>query len=275
MTLLGLCAAGVLAVYLMQRQMLAARTEQVHAIVEQARNMALGLQKQVDAGELTKEAAITEFGRRGNSMTYDNGAGYLFANTMDGITVLSPNPKQIGVNRMEELTNGRALSRELRDGVAAKGEVTLRYEYAKPNEDVLHRKLSFAVAIPGWNMYVGSGVYLDDLDAKLMPIMVTLGLATLAIGAIAGLIAFLIGRSISHPLGLLGARMRALADGALDGDIPGVGRGDEIGAMAATVQVFKDNALRFRGLEQVEAETQGRAAAERRAAMESLANDFA
>jgi methyl-accepting chemotaxis protein len=68
--------------------------------------------------------------------------------------------------------------------------------------------------------------------------------------------------------------MRSLADGALDGAIPGIGRGDEIGAMAATVQVFKDNAVRVRGLEQIEAEAQSRVAAERRAAMENLANDF-
>ena len=27
-------------------------------------------------------------------MTYDKGAGYLFGNTMDGITVLAPDPKQ-------------------------------------------------------------------------------------------------------------------------------------------------------------------------------------
>ena len=68
--------------------------------------------------------------------------------------------------------------------------------------------------------------------------------------------------------------MRALADGELEGDIPGIGRGDEVGAMAATVQIFKDNAVRIRGLEKAEAETQQRAAAERRAAMESLAGDF-
>ena len=54
----------------------------------------------------------------------------------------------------------------------------------------------------------------------------------------------------------------------------GIGRGDEVGAMASTVQIFKDNAVRIRGLEKAEAETQGRAASERRAAMESLANDF-
>src|SRR5260370_14724227 len=119
----------------MQREMLNARVDQVHSIVDMARNMAAGLQKQVEAGQLTKEAALAEFGRRANSMTYDNGAGYLFGTTFDGITVLSPDPKQIGSNRMDVLTNGRMLSRELRDGVAAKGEILLTYEYIKPRAD--------------------------------------------------------------------------------------------------------------------------------------------
>jgi methyl-accepting chemotaxis protein len=273
-TLLGLCIAGLLAGYLMQREMLKARVDQTHAIVEMARNMAVGLQKQVDAGQLTKEAALAEFGRRANSLTYDNGAGYLFGTTFEGITVLAPDPKQVGQNRMDVVTNGRFLSRELLEGVKAKGEITLFYDYMKPGQTDPIRKMGYAVAVPGWNMYLGTGAYLDDLDAKMKPIAWLLGLAILAIGVVAGSIAWMIGRSIARPLGQLGARMRTLADGVLDGDIPGVGRGDEIGAMAATVQVFKDNAVRIRGLEQVEAETQGRAAAERRAAMESLANDF-
>src|SRR5437660_728739 len=96
----------------------------------------------------------------------------------------------------------------------------------------------------------------------------------LGIAIVAGSIAWLIGRSISRPLNQLGARMQALADGSLEAEIPGVGRGDEIGAMAATVQIFKDNAVRIRGLEKAEAETQARAAAERRAAMEGIASDF-
>ena len=115
-TLLGLCVAGALAGYLMKQEMLNARTDQVRAIVEVARNMAAGLQKQVEAGQLTKEAAIAEFARRANTMTYDNGGGYLFGNTMDGITVLSPDPKMIGVNRMDVQTNGRFISRELLEG---------------------------------------------------------------------------------------------------------------------------------------------------------------
>src|SRR5450756_1685883 len=232
-TLFGLCIAGALAGYLMQREMLSARTEQIHAIVEMARNMAAGLQKQVDAGELTKEAAIAEFGRRANTMTFDHGDGYLFGSTMDGVSVLSPDPKQIGQNRIDVVTNGRPIGREWRDNVAAKGEYTMYFDYMKPGQTQPIRKIAYAAAIPGWNMYVGHGAYLDDLDAKLKPIVWLLGLAILGIAVISGSIAWLIGRSISRPLGQLGGRMRALADGALEGDIPGIERGDEVGAMAA------------------------------------------
>jgi methyl-accepting chemotaxis protein len=274
MTLVGLCMAGALALYLMQQAMMNARVDQTKAIVELARNMAAGLMKQVDAGEMTKQAALAEFGRRANSMTYDHGSGYLFGTSYDGITVLAPDPKQVGTNRMDVVTNGRKLSRELMDGVRSKGEILLTYEYVRPGEEKPIRKIGYAVAVPGFDMYLGSGAYLDDLDAKMRPIAWLLGLAILGIGIVAGSIAWMIGRSISRPLGLLGDRMRALAAGELGAEIPGVGRGDEVGAMAAAVQIFKDNAVRMRDLEQVEAVTQQRAAAERRSAMETLAGDF-
>ncbi|KIZ45113.1 MULTISPECIES: methyl-accepting chemotaxis protein [Rhodopseudomonas] len=273
-TLFGLCATGVLAGYLVKREMLNARIDQTKAIVDMARNLAADLQKDVAAGKLTKEAAIAEFGRVGNAMRYNDGAGYLFGSTMDGVTILSPNPAQLGQQRLDSQTNGRFLTKEWIAGVSAKGEEMLTYEYMKPGEKTPIKKFGVAAAIPAWNMYVGTGGYLEDLNAKLVPIMVSLGLAVLAIGGIAGLIAWTIGRSISRPLGQLGTRMKALADGALDGEIPGLDRGDEIGAMASTVQVFKDNALRIRELDQAEAATQQRAGAERRAAMESIADDF-
>ena len=272
--LLGLCVAGFLAGYLMKREMVNARVDQAKAMVEMAKNMAAGLKKEVDAGALTKEKALAEFGKRANSMTYDKGAGYLFGTGYNGITILAPDPKQIGANRMDVVTNGRKLSQELMEGVKRNGEILLYYDYVKPGTDVPIRKLGYATDVPGFDMYIGTGGYLDDIDAKMAPIAWLLGLAVLGIAIIAGSIAWLVGRSISKPLGELGARMQALAEGKLDGDIPGIGRGDEIGAMAATVQIFKDNAVRIRGLEQAEAENQKRVAAERRSAMESLADDF-
>jgi methyl-accepting chemotaxis protein len=158
--------------------------------------------------------------------------------------------------------------------VKANGEILLSYEYMKSNEEKPIRKVGYAVSIPGWDMFVGSGAYIDDLNTKLRPVILALGLATLLIGVVSGTAAWIIGRSISRPLGQLGACMRALADGDLGGEIPGVGRGDEVGAMAATVQIFKDNAVRMRELEKAEADTRAGAAAERRTAMEHIASDF-
>ena len=62
--LLGLAAAGAMAMRLVSQEMLRARMDQTHAIVDTALNMAKGLQKRVEAGELTKDAAREETLRR-------------------------------------------------------------------------------------------------------------------------------------------------------------------------------------------------------------------
>ncbi|MFT4276090.1 MAG: methyl-accepting chemotaxis protein [Rhodopseudomonas sp.] len=272
--MLGLLASGLFAASMLQREMRDGRLEQTKALVDSVLNMAIGLQKQVAAGKLTKDQAIAEFQQRAGTMTYDGSNGYFFAYQMDGTTVLMADPKMIGTNRLDVETAGRKIVRELRDGVAAKGNVTLIYEFMKPGSTELMRKVSYAVAIPGWDMLVGTGVYLQDIDAKMRPMMLWLGFAILGIGAVCSVVAWAISRSITKPLGALGARMKALAEGQLDAAIPGVERRDEVGEMAATVQVFKDNALRIRGLEQQEQEAQRRAAAERAALMRGIADEF-
>ncbi len=272
--MVGLCAAGVYAGNMMKQELLAARIEQTKYFVDMGRNTALALQKEVNAGQLTKEQAIAEFSRRLGAMTFDNGNGYLFAYGYDGITIASPDKKMIGQSFLNVATGNRYLLRELRDEVMAKGESTLYYDFQRPGSEELRRKISYAVMIPNWNVIVGSGAYLDDLHARLMPIVWALVAAILGIGAVCGAIAWVIGRSITRPLAMLGDRMQSLAEGQLDADIPGTDRGDEVGAMAKSVQVFKDNAIRIRGLEQVEAEAQQRAAEERRRTMLEIAGDF-
>ncbi len=64
--------------------------------------------------------------------------------------------------------------------------------------------------------------------------------------AVAGslLIGFLIGRAgIAGPIGRAVQNLRDLAQGRVDVDIYGNGRGDEIGDVAAAMQVFKDNII--------------------------------
>lgn len=88
------------------------------------------------------------------------------------------------------------------------------------------------------------------------------------------LLAWLIGRSVSRPIGQMTLRMQSLAAGELDEAIPGGGRGDEIGHMAGAVEVFRQNAQVVRRMEQDAAAQRAAAETERASMMAQLADRF-
>ncbi|MGB0694331.1 MAG: CHASE3 domain-containing protein [Rhodospirillaceae bacterium] len=62
--------------------------------------------------------------------------------------------------------------------------------------------------------------------------------AALILGVV---IALVVGRLIATPITTMTNSMKLLADGRADIDVPGIGRKDEIGAMADAVEVFRQN----------------------------------
>jgi methyl-accepting chemotaxis protein len=80
-----------------------------------------------------------------------------------------------------------------------------------------------------------------------------------------GAIVFVL-RGIARPIGHITASMRNLADGDTSAAIPFAGRSDEIGAMAATVEVFRQAAITNKQLERDAELMRSRAEAERREA---------
>ncbi|KAF0223671.1 MAG: methyl-accepting chemotaxis [Rhodospirillaceae bacterium] len=84
-------------------------------------------------------------------------------------------------------------------------------------------------------------------------------------------IAFVLGRIIARAVGGMTGAMERLAQGQLDVVVPSVGRRDEIGAMAAAVQVFKDNAVRVKALTDEQEAVRRQAEQDKRAAMAELA----
>jgi methyl-accepting chemotaxis protein len=103
----------------------------------------------------------------------------------------------------------------------------------------------------------------------------TMTIATLAIGLLIamGAMAFSF-LGIARPIGRITESMGVLASGDTKSDIPFAARKDEIGSMAAAVQVFKDSMIRTRELEAEQKETEQRVAAQRKADMHRLADDF-
>jgi methyl-accepting chemotaxis protein len=140
----------------------------------------------------------------------------------------------------------------------------------KPNSSKITTKLAVLVGIALF-VLCGAGFFAGSL---VQPNIWTFGPALLVIGMISAAGAWMIGRGIGGPITQLHQRMQTLAEGVLEGDIPCMDRGDEIGAMAAVVKVFKDNALQMSQLEKTGTETQGRAADERRTALARMAGDF-
>ena len=96
------------------------------------------------------------------------------------------------------------------------------------------------------------------------------GLAILA--AVAA--AFGLGLHVGRPLRRMTATMKSLAAGDATVAIPASGRRDEIGAMAAAVQVFKDNLIRTRTLEEETALARADAEVQRKAATRAMADGF-
>ncbi|MTJ82916.1 MAG: HAMP domain-containing protein [Telmatospirillum sp.] len=97
-------------------------------------------------------------------------------------------------------------------------------------------------------------------------------LAGLAVGVVVMLL--VVRKGITGPLAALRKVMGDLAGGNLAVAVSGVDRKDEVGEMARTVQVFKDNALRVREMEREQAEAKAKAEADRKRDMLAMADSF-
>jgi methyl-accepting chemotaxis protein len=100
---------------------------------------------------------------------------------------------------------------------------------------------------------------------------VLIGLAMLVLVTVVGL---LVGRGITRPLTAMTGAMKALADGQTEIEVPGLGRKDEVGAMAEAVNVFRRNAVEMQKLESEQEESARRAEEEKRRALAELAESF-
>jgi methyl-accepting chemotaxis protein len=89
-----------------------------------------------------------------------------------------------------------------------------------------------------------------------------------------GALAWLIGRGIVRPVNGMTEAMGKLAGGDRAVAVPGRERGAELGAMAASVEIFKQGMIETDRLRADQAEMQKNAEAEQRRSMATLADDF-
>lgn len=99
--------------------------------------------------------------------------------------------------------------------------------------------------------------------------------ATVGLAIPAGLAAFwTILTGVTRPLGRLTSAVDAVADGRIDAEVSDTDRNDEIGGLARSVLVFRDNVREVERLKATEAEREGANRAQRTREMAELADAF-
>ena len=238
-TILSVVMAGFGVVQLVRNEMLSDRLSELRAITETAVSTAQALEDQVTAGKMSRNQAIQIFTERLAAQKYDKGQGYIFAYTMDGVAVAVPNVAQIGTNRLDVPVNGSPVIRKIRDAVRDQGQATIYYDFPRPGQDKASPKVSVATSFAPWGIFIGSGSYIDDINARLTPIIIGLVIAIGVLAAALAAITLNISNRITSPLTKLRLAMHQIVGGDHGIITPGLDRRDDIGEMAEAVEAFR------------------------------------
>ena len=168
---------------------------------------------------------------------------YFFVLDTDGRLIANAfNAKNVGkpVLDQTDVPGGKRYFAEMVETAKRGGAGFVDYMKPRPGGTVPVEKIASVQMFKPWGWIVATGLYRDDVHAAVRARAITNALwsAGLALPVLALLL--LIGGSLSRPIARLTAAMRGLADGDLAVTIDDQRRGDEVGAMARAVQVFKD-----------------------------------
>jgi methyl-accepting chemotaxis protein len=272
--------AGLLGVaFLDSRELASSLNQQKQIELRHLGDLALGIVKEEHAA--AQKCGVSDADAQKRAMArvaalrYGNN-DYYWINDMHPKMVMHPIRAEMNGNDLSTYKdpNGKLLFVDFVETVKKSGSGFVPYEWPKPGFDKPQPKLSYVVGFAPWNWVIGTGVYIDDLKAQAW---VSTQRSLIIAGAILLLmlaVSIFVARSITAPLQRMTVTMNELAGGKLDVEVPGIGRGDEIGEMAKAVEVFKSNAVARQSLEVEQRAAETRAVAGRKSDMNKMANDF-
>ncbi|MEM9630521.1 MAG: cache domain-containing protein [Pseudomonadota bacterium] len=224
------------------------RLGKIEEISNSAVSIASYYQGLEQAGEMTRDEAQAAAKAAIGAVRFE-GNNYVFVYDFAGNNLVHPKSSIVGTNMMGfKDKTGVPIVQELISQAKAGGG-SLLYYWPRANSEVAIEKYGWGAGFAPWNWMIGTGVYVDDLDSAYWSAAATI-LALAALGALIAItIALIAVRNTVRPLRALTANMSTLADGNTDIAIEGTDRGDEIGQMAAAMEIFVQNEAARRDLE--------------------------
>ncbi|WP_430642290.1 methyl-accepting chemotaxis protein [Bradyrhizobium jicamae] len=272
--------AGLLGIaFLDSRELASSLSQQKQIELRHLGDLALGIIKEehaaVQKGGVSEADAQKRAMARIGALRYGSN-DYFWINDMHPKMVMHPIKPEMNGNDLSAYKdpNGKLLFVDFVNAVKKGGSGFVPYEWPKPGFDKPQPKLSYVVGFAPWNWVVGTGVYIDDLTAQTWASTQRSLIVAGVILLFTLVVSVFVARSVTTPLQRMTGAMNDLASGNLAVEVPGVGRGDEIGEMAKAVEVFKSNAVAQKTLEAEQREAEARTATSRKVDMNKMADDF-
>lgn len=132
--------------------------------VQTAISLLEGVNKKVEARKISLAQAKVEGANLLRELRYDNGRGYFWADTAEGVNVvLYGNKAMEGKNRLNAKSGNIEYVKEMiRVGQLPNGGYT-EYAFPKMGETVAKPKRSYTLYYAPFNWVVGTGYYLEDI----------------------------------------------------------------------------------------------------------------
>ncbi|WP_448189328.1 methyl-accepting chemotaxis protein [Azospirillum sp. sgz301742] len=272
--LVALAVFGFVAVAEIRSTMLHEDMTKVKALVEAAVTIVQDLESRAAKGDMPVEQAQAQAKSALRAIRYE-GSEYFFAYTRDGVVVAHGAKPELEGKDLRDLKspNGQYMIRDLL-AAAGRGGGFVEFPWAKAGSDVPVAKIGYAKFTQGWGWMLGTGIYIDNVQAAFRDRALEAGVIVLVLAAVAFAVAFVLGRGIARPITRLSAIMHEVADGELSSAVPGTERRDEIGEMARAIDVFKDRARENAVLHAEQEQVKAAAEAERKATLARLADAF-
>ncbi len=241
---IGLALIAAVSLYGLRAEMMKDRQDKTRSVVEVAHSLIGHYEALERKGTLSREAAQDAAKEALRRLRYA-GDEYFFITDLSNRIIMHPiKPEMEGQDQTRTTdVDGKPLFAEFTRVVKASGAGFVDYQWPKPGSAQPVPKISYVRGFEPWGWLVGSGIYVDDVAAAFREAAMALGGLGLLIALTASTIGLLVSRAIVRPLRVITDVMQSLADGDTSKPVPNTGRGDEIGVMARTVAVFRNNQI--------------------------------
>ena len=247
MTFITLGALALLFTVLLingKSQMMEDRQAKVRNLVEVAYATLAHYEQQARDGRMSVEEAKTSAAAAVRIMRYDQ-IEYFWINDLNDTMVMHPIKPELEGKKLDQIKdkNGKFLFVEFNQVVKTQGAGFVDYLWPKPGAEEGVAKISFVKGFAPWGWVIGSGIYVDDVDAKFRADAIKLLLWGLAIGAFIAITSYLVSRNIIRTLGGEPAVASAITRRIAGGDLatPIDCDPNDQDSLLANIRIMQDN----------------------------------